>query len=123
MALKIAQKIISDVTSVTQTIGAMKLPSGDVTSFTQNIEAAESKSFTDTESQKRFISLFGYGINQLNSNMGLIVLELQDVFYFIFFYGGWGRLQIHHVKCLNFEIVFEATKLQILYKKRRFSCY
>jgi hypothetical protein len=38
MALKIAQKIISHVTSVTQTIGAMKLPSGDVTSFTQNIE-------------------------------------------------------------------------------------
>lgn len=90
MAFKIAQMIISDVTSVTQTIGAMKSSSGDVTSFTQNIEAAESKSFTDTESQKRFISLFGYGINQLNSNMGLIVLELQDVFYFIFFMVGGG---------------------------------
>jgi hypothetical protein len=50
MAFKIAQMIITDVTSVTQTIGAMKSPSGDVTSFTQNIEAAESKSFTDTES-------------------------------------------------------------------------
>jgi len=47
MAFKIAQMIISDVTSVTQTIGAMKSPFGDVTSFTQNIEAAESKSFTD----------------------------------------------------------------------------